>query len=216
MIEVFIKKKLTFIDHPFELDVSFSFEDNDFIGLYGKSGSGKTTLLRCIAGLTKPDAGYINVQKNVFYDSKESISMSIQKRKVGFMFQDYALFGHLTVEGNLKFVSKDQSLINKYLVKYDLVQQRNQYPNTLSGGQKQRLALARTILSNPRILLLDEPLSALDSGLRQQLQEDIFNYKNEKSIAGILVSHDMNEIKKLCTKVLFLENGKIVTTASNY
>lgn len=207
MIEISCKKELNGGDGKFMLEVDLSFENGDFVALYGASGGGKTTILRLIAGFETPQSGFIKVGDKIFFDDK--INLAPQKRNIGFLFQDYALFENMNVFKNLLFAKDDVSLANKLLDICGLTSLKNAKISTLSGGQKQRVALARAVMRRPEILLLDEPLSALDNAMREKLQDYLLALHDEFKMSIILVSHDIAEIYKLCNKVFVLENGKI-------
>jgi molybdate transport system ATP-binding protein len=187
--------------------------EHDFVTLYGKSGAGKTTTLRILAGLTAPDSGYIQVGDNVWLDSQKGINLPPQARPIGFVFQDYALFPNMTVRKNLEYAltsRKERDIVDELLEVVDLKNLANRKPDTLSGGQRQRVALARALVRRPRILLLDEPLSALDMEMRLKLQDEILNIHRRFNITTILVSHNFSEIFKLSNRVLIIEQGKII------
>lgn len=207
MIEFSLKKELFGVNENMELNVKISFKSGSFISLNGESGSGKTTILRCLAGLEKAD-GFIKVDDEIWQDEK--IFLSPQKRRIGFVFQDYALFENLSVKDNFLFVEKDIDHCNKLLDMLGLMSLKDRYPTNLSGGQKQRVALGRAMMRKPKLLLLDEPLSALDPHLRVRLQDEISKIQDLFKTTTILVSHDPNEIYKLASYMFVLKNGKIV------
>lgn len=202
MIKINIKKELRNIN----LDVNINVNQGDFLCLSGKSGSGKTTLLRIIAGLETAQ-GKIEVANKTWLD--DSSFLKVQKREVGFVFQDYALFDNMSVENNLLYINKDKELASYLLNTTELYKLKNQKPNTLSGGQKQRLSLCRAFMNKPKILLLDEPLSALDVEIREKLQNEILQLHSEFKTTTIMVSHDPSEIYKLSSKVALIEDGFI-------
>ncbi len=212
MITLCVNKTLAGAQGSFNLSVDVAIEPSTFLTLYGKSGSGKTTLLRMLAGLSKPDSGYIEVNGKVWFDSKSNINIAPQKRKVGLVFQDYALFPTMTVKGNLQFAqeAKNEQKVKELLDLTGLSELKDRFPSTLSGGQQQRVALARAILREPEILLLDEPLSALDQKTRNTLQNEILQFHKRFGLSTILVSHDKQEVFKLSDSVAMLENGKII------
>ena len=216
MIEIDIEKKLFSHTGEMNLKIKTSAEKGDFITVFGESGAGKTTFLRILAGLEQPDKGYIKVDNQVWFDSIAKINLPPQKRKIGFVFQDYALFPNMTVEENILFAmeKKDKKFLENLLELIDLKALRNRKPQTLSGGQKQRVALARAIARKPDILLLDEPLSALDIKTRHILQEEIAKIHKQFKLTTFLVSHDYSEIFKLSNKVIYLKNGKVVKEGS--
>ena len=205
MIEFSLKKELFGVNENMELNVKISFKSGSFISLSGESGSGKTTILRCLAGLEKAD-GFIKVDNEIWQDEK--IFLSPQKRRIGFVFQDYALFENLSVKDNFLFVEKDINHCNKLLDMLGLMSLKDRYPTNLSGGQKQRVALGRAMMRKPKLLLLDEPLSALDPHLRARLQDEISKIQDLFKTTTILVSHDPNEIYKLANYMFVLKNGK--------
>ena len=207
MIEFSLKKELFGVNENMELNVKISFKSGSFISLNGESGSGKTTILRCLAGLEKAD-GFIKVDDEIWQDEK--IFLSPQKRRIGFVFQDYALFENLSVKDNFLFVEKDINHCNKLLDMLGLMSLKDRYPTNLSGGQKQRVALGRAMMRKPKLLLLDEPLSALDPHLRARLQDEISKIQDLFKTTTILVSHDPNEIYKLANYIFVLKNGKIL------
>ncbi len=212
MIEISCKKELNGGGRKFLLEVDLSFKNGDFVALYGASGGGKTTILRLIAGFETPQSGFIKVGDKIFFDEKRNLAP--QKRNIGFLFQDYALFENMNVFKNLLFAKDDISLANKLLDICGLTSLKNAKISTLSGGQKQRVALARAVMRKPEILLLDEPLSALDNAMREKLQDYLLTLHDEFKMSIILVSHDIAEIYKLCNKVFVLENGKISRSGS--
>lgn len=169
--------------------------------ILGFSGSGKTLFLKIISGLLTPDEGHIRVQERVFFDSNAGINLSTQARQVAYLFQDYALFPHLTVAQNVAFSLRrrywnprrrsSQALAAQWLAKLEIAAVADSYPAQLSGGQKQRVALARALVSQPRILLLDEPFSALDTALRARTRRLIADLQSEYHIPMLLISHDI-------------------------
>lgn len=194
------------------LSVQTELPENQLICISGPSGIGKTTLLRMIAGLTKPDRGIIQVGDRIFYDSLNNINLSPQKRNIGFMFQDYALFPNMTVEENISFAQnkvKDKVWVDTLIKSYGLDALRNQKPDKLSGGQKQRTALARTLAKKADLLLLDEPLSSVDSMMRIKLQNEILKAHAVFGSTTLVVSHDQDEVNKMSQCVLYMEYDQI-------
>jgi len=213
MIKIEITKKLLTAQGEMVLRIDETFEQRDFVALFGKSGAGKTTTLRILAGLTKPDKGMIQVNDETWFDSNNSINLPPQNRAIGFVFQDYALFPNMTVRQNLSYAmarGEKRDIVGELLAMVDLQQLAERKPQTLSGGQRQRVALARALVRRPKILLLDEPLSALDDEMRRKLQDDILALHKRFEMTTILVSHDLGEIFKLCHRVLVIDNGKII------
>jgi len=216
MIHLSVSKTLSGTQGTFELSVDLSLPPGTLQTLYGKSGSGKSTLLRILAGLVKPDSGHIEVNGQIWFDSTARINLPPQKRKVGLVFQDYSLFPTMTVKENLLFAQekRDEQKVNRLLELTDLQALKHRYPATLSGGQQQRVALARAILREPHILLLDEPLSALDQVTRNRLQDEILNFHKRFRLTTILVSHDKQEVFKLSDTVNVLDRGGIIRSGT--
>ncbi|MCB9097190.1 ABC transporter ATP-binding protein [Arcobacter aquimarinus] len=212
MIELDIIKPLYTADGIIDLKVNKQINRGDFLTLFGKSGSGKTTLLRILAGLETPKSGKIVVDKEIWFDSSKKINLPPQKRNVGFVFQDYALFPNMSVRRNLEFALKNKNEIKKVdeiLEIMEIENLSNMKPELLSGGQKQRVALARTLMTNPKMLLLDEPLSALDTTMRLKLQDELSLIHQKFNITSILVSHDISEVFKLSNRVFKINLGEI-------
>ncbi|NPA12873.1 MAG: ATP-binding cassette domain-containing protein [Aquificae bacterium] len=211
-MEIKCKKKLKGAEGEFNLDVDISIEEGKVVGIFGKSGAGKTTLLRIIAGLEKPEEGFIKVGGKVWFDSRKGVNLPPQKRKVGFVFQDYALFPNMTVKENILYgmEREDRKLLDHLLRITELTKLADRKPNQLSGGQKQRVALARAVARKPEVLLLDEPLSALDYQMRKELQVELAKLHREFGFTTVIVSHDPEETALLSDKVFILENGKVV------
>ncbi|CAG0951152.1 sulfate transport system ATP-binding protein [Methylophilaceae bacterium] len=217
MIRAHIGKRLHGAQGEFELDVELEVGDGEFIALYGPSGVGKTTLLRCIAGLETPDRGEISVAGKPWFSAVQGLSLLSQQRHVGYMFQDYALFPNMTVRGNLEFALRKgtrRQRVDELLQLMELGELQHRKPGTLSGGQKQRVALARTLASEPSLLLLDEPLSALDPAIRGRLQDEILRMQRHFGLTAIIVSHDVGEVYKLAGRVVVMEAGRIVQQGS--
>ncbi|WP_172198171.1 ATP-binding cassette domain-containing protein [Campylobacter sp. RM16188] len=207
MIEFRCKKTLNGSSGQFCLDIDLDIKKGEFVALYGKSGSGKTTLLRLLAGFETPDSGVIKVKDKFFFNAGKSLPP--QKRNIGFLFQDYALFENMNVLKNLLFANNDLKLANHLLDLVELTSLKNAQISKLSGGQKQRVALARALMRKPEIMLLDEPLSALDISMREKLQDYLLKIHREFDMTTILVSHDIAEIYKLTSKVFVLSEGVI-------
>ena len=217
MIEIDVHKKLKSGSNSFELEAKLSAQKGQFITIYGNSGAGKTSVLRLISGLLSPDSGNIIVEEETWFDSSKNINLNPQKRKVGFVFQDYALFPNMTVLQNLEFaLEKGQSkdIISELIETMELDDFKDRKPDTLSGGQKQRVAIARALVQKPRILLLDEPLSALDDQMRHKLQDYLLKVHKKYQLTTFLVSHDISEVFKLSDYVVKLEQGKIIAQGS--
>jgi len=207
MIEVDINKALHGTEGAMQLHVNLHIKEGDFVALSGKSGSGKTTLLRILAGLEEAQ-GEIKVHNKFWLEKNKSLP--VQKREIGFVFQDYALFENMSVEKNLLFVNNDKALAQKLLQLTELTALKDRYPNSLSGGQKQRVSICRALMKKPKILLLDEPLSALDPIMRTKLQNELLALHKEFQTTTIMVSHDPSEIYHLASRVIVLDNGKVI------
>ena len=213
MIELSFVKKLKSSSGEMILDVALSLEEGKLVTLYGKSGAGKTTLLLVLAGLLKPEKGHIKVGNELWTDTEKNIQLAAQKRNVGFVFQEYALFPNMTIRENLLFaLNKGQSkkIVDHLVDIIDLGQLQDRKPTTLSGGQKQRVALARALVKKPKILLLDEPLSALDHEMRAKLQSYIMEVHKEFGLTTILISHDVSEIIRLSDYLVEIDQGKVI------
>lgn len=216
VIQIDISKTMHTANGPVSLAINTNIRAGEFVALFGPSGAGKTTLLRILAGLTIPDSGIVRFGKSVWFDSKKGIHVSPQHRNVSMMFQDYALFPNMTVEQNIRFAQpvKDRQFADSLISVFGLTEFRDRKPNGLSGGQKQRVALARALARKPRLLLLDEPLSALDAGMRLALQDEITHAHRLSGATTILVSHDLNEVFRLVSHVIYLDNGQIINAGN--
>ena len=213
MIKIDIHKKLRAYDSEMNLRIKCKINKGELVTLYGESGAGKTSTLRILAGLLKPDKGEITINEVSWVDTANKIFIAPQKRNIGYVFQDYALFPNMSVLENLEFASnkgQNKKVIAELIEMMELGDLTNRKPQTLSGGQQQRVALARALVCKPNILLLDEPLAALDYKIRLKLQDYITRIHNEYDLTTILISHDIGEIMKLSGRVLVLDQGKIV------
>jgi molybdate transport system ATP-binding protein len=215
MLHVDIKKRFGDRRHPaFLLDVSFSVT-NGITVLVGASGSGKTTCLRLIAGVQTPDEGRISAGAQTYFDSSRRINLSIQRRRVGFVFQDYALFPHLTAERNIAYGVKADDRKTRYdkaremLSLFHIEHTRGRFPVEMSGGEQQRVALARALASDPLVVLLDEPLSAVDVETRTKLLDEIEDAQRKANIPFIYVTHNEAEAARLGTQRITLRSGRI-------
>lgn len=193
----------------FNLNVSLDVGD-ETLAILGESGSGKSLTLSCIAGIVKPDEGKIIIDGVTVFDSVKGVNLPPQKRKTGLMFQDYALFPNMTVEENIRVSRRNcANEADELIRRFGLESVRNLLPSQISGGQKQRTALARTLFSRPKILMLDEPFSALDSHLRFQTERELSEIFREFCGTVILVSHNMEESYRLCGKIAVIHGGHV-------
>ena len=202
----------------FSLDASWEAGD-EVVALFGPSGAGKTLTLQCLAGLMRPDRGRIVVNGSVFFDSAGGVNLPPRRRRLGYVFQGYALFPHLSVEDNLAYGLRDRSRrerrrrTGEVMERLGLGALARRRPRELSGGQQQRVALGRALAVDPELLLLDEPLSALDAPLRRQLREELIGIVREWGKATVLVTHDLAEAFHLADRVVVYEAGRVVQTA---
>lgn len=211
MIKFSLQKNLHTAEGEMQLNVNAGIERGQFVSLYGASGAGKTSILRMFAGFMKPDNGFIKVNNTVWYDAAHKSHLEPQQRRIGFVFQDYALFPNMNVRENISFaLGKNEStnIVDELLEVTGLTNLAARKIQTLSGGQQQRVALARAIANKPAILLLDEPLSAIDTVMRAQLQDTLREIHKRYSLTTILVSHNADEIIKLSDVVIQLEQGR--------
>lgn len=196
----------------FKLKVKFEQEDG-IVGLLGQSGCGKSMTLRCIAGIVKPDKGKIISNGKVFFDSEKKINLTPQQRNIGFLFQNYALFPHMSVKQNIQLgiekLSKEEKdeITKKYLKKFRLEGFEDRYPWQLSGGQQQRIALARALCLNPDILILDEPFSALDYHLRSNMENELCEILKDFDGNVLFVTHDISEAYRISDDIIVFDNG---------
>jgi molybdate transport system ATP-binding protein len=199
------------------MEISFVAEQGSITAITGPSGAGKTTLLRQIAGLTNPNSGHIRFGNNIWLDTASGIAQNSQLRNIGFVFQDYALFPHFTVRQNLLYAldkKADNTIIDELLEAIELTQLADRKPHQLSGGQQQRVALARALVRKPDLLLLDEPLAALDHQMRRRLQAYLLSLQKKLGFTMIIVSHDLGEIFRMAHQVLIIENGQILSSGT--
>ncbi|NOX15405.1 MAG: ABC transporter ATP-binding protein [Epsilonproteobacteria bacterium] len=206
MINIDIIKNLKGSNGNMKLDINLDIKKGSFVSILGKSGSGKTTLLRILAGLERAN-GNIKIENEYWLDEK--IFIHPRQRSVGFVFQDYALFPNMSVRENLLFAKKDEKLADMLLKMTELLQLQDTPSMMLSGGQQQRVAICRALMRKPKVLLLDEPLSALDMQMREKLQMEILNLHKIFETTTIMVSHSPNEIYKMSDFVALIEDGKV-------
>lgn len=214
-LQVRVRRTLSSEDGGFQLDVAFALEKGITI-LFGPSGAGKTTLLDCIAGLAHPDQGRVAVGARVLFDSEEGINLSPAERKIGYVFQDLALFPHLNVETNIAYGlngrnAEDRKLrVTNALESLGISDLRTRRPAELSGGERQRVALARSLVTQPQVLILDEPLAALDMPVRMKIAEDLRKSVQSLPIPVLYVTHSRDEVFMLGERMLMLERGKVI------
>lgn len=195
----------------FVLDIDASFKLNAINVLFGPSGAGKTSLLRLLSGLDSPDKGSILVNDVYWLQTATKTNVPVHKRNIAYVVQDYGLFANMTVLNNLKFVKKhlNQELLNNVISTLEIKHLLMIKPNDLSGGQKQRVALARALVQEPQLLLLDEPLTALDEELRYKLQDYLIQLQQQYQFTVIMVSHNLQEVLKVAEHVCVINDGKI-------
>ena len=212
MVKFSLTKKLQGAQGVLPLTVACDIKAGQFVGLHGQSGAGKTSILRMLGGFMQPDGGEITCDGEVWYSGSQKIYVPPQKRNVGFVFQDYALFPNMNVRQNLLFaLQKGQGagVVDELLALTGLDGLQKHKIQTLSGGQKQRVALARALVRKPALLLLDEPLSAVDNALRAGLQGTLAQLHRLYKVTTVLVSHNIHEVAKLCDTVILLEAGGV-------
>ncbi len=212
MIKLKFQKLLSAPKGEMNLDLDIVIKEGSVTNLFGSSGAGKTSILRMIAGLMMPDTGRIIVKGKTWFDAEKHINLPPQERRVGLVFQDFALFPNMTVRQNLDYaLVRNQTIkvIDELIEIIALGDLQNRKPDTLSGGQRQRVALARALVQQPDILLLDEPLSALDQKMRTELQSHIMNMHRRYGLSIILVSHDVSEILKMADEMIVLKEGNV-------
>jgi len=178
------------------------------LALVGPSGAGKTTILRIVAGLDHPDQGKITFGDEVWYDSSKPLFLRPQRRGLGFVFQHYPLFPHLTLWQNCCFAAQDEEFVASIMAQWGIAHLKERYPHEVSGGERQRAAIVQALARSPSVLLMDEPFSALDEGTRQGLRADFLHFKSMMKLPVIMVTHDMEEAQYLADEVLFISKGR--------
>lgn len=217
MLKVDIQKKLS----EFELEVDFELEKRS-LGILGPSGCGKSMTLKSIAGIVDPDSGIVSLiddDETTYFDSDKKINLKPQRRNVGYLFQNYALFPNMTVEENIAVgLSKDEDekKVSEMIKRFHLEGLEKRYPRHLSGGQQQRVALARILAYGPDVILLDEPFSAMDTFLKEQLRLELVNSLADFDGFSILVTHDRDEAFQFCDELIILDKGKIIAKGDTH
>jgi molybdate transport system ATP-binding protein len=198
--------------HDFNIDVSFSCKGGEMLVLVGPSGAGKTTIVRLIAGLENPDEGRIAWGDEIWMDSDKGINQPPRKRRLGYVFQDYPLFPHLTLGANAAFSSQNGAEVDRLMKRFGIHHLRDHKPDKVSGGERQRCAICQALAREPRALLLDEPFSALDVTTRRLLRDDIVVLKGRLGIPMIYVTHDISEALAIADVIVPIVSGKIDTS----
>jgi molybdate transport system ATP-binding protein len=203
----------------FRLQVSEGFPPG-FTVVFGPSGAGKSTLLDCVAGLLKPDSGRIKLGEQFFFDSEKGTFLAPQKREIGYVFQSLALFPHLSAEENVAYgisrvpAGERSQRVKRILEAFHIGRLRGRRPRELSGGEKQRVALARSVITTPRVLLLDEPLTGLDAGLRLSILDDLRRWNNEHRVPILYVTHNREEVDAIGDRVVVMAEGRVCETGN--
>ena len=204
IISASLKKRLKY----FNLDIAFACPDENIMVMIGPSGGGKTTIIRMLAGLDKPDEGQVIYGDELWFDSDRGINLSPQRRRLGYVFQDYTLFPHLNLYENAVFAAADRKEVDELFALFQINHLRERKPHMVSGGERQRCAICQALARHPLLLLLDEPFSALDVVTRRALREELKNLKGTLSCPIIYVTHDINEALFLADEILPVVEGK--------
>ncbi|MBS0444995.1 MAG: ATP-binding cassette domain-containing protein [Proteobacteria bacterium] len=223
--DVAVRKRLAAADgHRFELDVAFASDARRLV-LFGPSGAGKSLTLKAVAGLLEPDSGHVRVAGETLFDSGTNVDAAPQRRRLAYLFQDYALFPHLTVAQNIGFAlhggwrnpsrRERPVAVQRWLQTFELEAQAGNYPDQLSGGQRQRTALARALVNGPRALLLDEPFAALDARLRVHLRRELAELQRQVGIPMMLITHDEADVAAFADEVIGIEAGRVVAAQAS-
>jgi molybdate transport system ATP-binding protein len=217
LLKADIQKRLK----EFDLDVGFELKKG-CLGILGPSGCGKSMTLKSIAGIENPDNGFISLtidEETVYFDSSKKINLKPQKRNVGYLFQNYALFPNMTVEENIAAglsKNQDKKIVSEMIKRFHLEGLEERYPRQLSGGQQQRVALARILAYGPDVILLDEPFSAMDAFLKEQLRMELVNMLKDFDGFSIMVTHDRDEAFQFCDELIILDEGKVIAKGDTY
>jgi molybdate transport system ATP-binding protein len=197
-LEVSISKKIA----ELQVNISFSCSSGSLLAITGPSGSGKTTVMRIIAGLERPDTGFVTCNHVVWENTEKGVCLPPMKRKTGYVFQEYSLFPHLSVEKNVAFAAKNMIYVQELMELFGISHLKARKPQRISGGERQRTALAQALAREPDVLLLDEPFSALDIHTRQRLRDEMKSLKTRLAIPVILVTHDLDEARFLADEIM--------------
>ena len=217
LLKVDIHKKLK----EFDLDVDFELKKG-CLGILGPSGCGKSMTLKSIAGIVDPDNGFVSLttdEENIYFDSNKKVNLKPQKRNVGYLFQNYALFPNMTVEENIAVglhKNSDEKILSEMIKRFHLEGLEKRYPRQLSGGQQQRVALARIMAYSPDVILLDEPFSAMDTFLKEQLRIELVNSLKDFDGFSILVTHNRDEAFQFCDALIVLDKGKVIAKGDTH
>ena len=219
MIDVDITLSVSDGRRRFDLAARFA-TDAPFVALYGPSGAGKTLTLQTIAGLIRPDSGHVRVAGRTLFDSASRVDLPAPQRQTGYLFQNFALFPHLSIRDNIAFglrswyrrglSSADRDQVQALLESFELASLAESRPHTLSGGQQQRVALARALACRPRVLLLDEPFAALNTMLRRALRADLAAVRRRWGIPALMITHDIDDVLELADVACIYEDGRVV------
>jgi molybdate transport system ATP-binding protein len=222
--DVDVAKRFAHAGRHFDLAVTFRSTAQRLV-LYGPSGAGKSQTLKMIAGLTRPDAGHVRVDGRALFDRDARVDVPPRERRLAYVFQDYALFPHLTVRQNIAYAlrsgpwnpsrSARYPAVQRWLDAFELDTVAQQYPEQLSGGQRQRTALARALVTEPRALLLDEPFAALDRALRARLRDELAELQARLGIPMLLITHDDEDVARFGDEVLCIRDGRLVQGAAD-
>lgn len=211
MLDLHIRQTLG----AFTLDIAFTAEERGVTALFGRSGSGKTSVINAIAGLTRPDAGHIRIGDTVFFDSAKRIDVPVEKRRIGYVFQESRLFPHMTVRSNLEYGLRRVPAGERRIAFASVVELLglghllDRRPRGLSGGEKQRVAFGRALLAQPRLLLMDEPMASLDAARKAEIMPYIERLRDEMNIPIVLVSHALDEVVRLATTMVLIAEGRV-------
>jgi molybdate transport system ATP-binding protein len=225
--DIALGKQLRHGRSHFDLEVSFA-SDASRLVLFGPSGAGKTQTLKMLAGIVRPDRGRVAIAGRVLYDGGAGVDLTPQRRRLGYMFQDYALFPHLTVRQNIAFARQRPArgwlnpprgmadeAVDRWIAAFHLQAITRHYPHQISGGQRQRTALARALVHEPTALLLDEPFAALDQRLRQNLRAELRDLQSQVGLPMLLITHDDEDVEALADDVVHVLAGRVVTAAQH-